>query len=108
MHLLDPNVPDLFDFMYVEKDYITSGKYSLDHFLSLRVLLMVLLQFLGSRDIPSFTGFTGFRIDIFNQNLLYIMFFSFMGFPPSFCVHLLSCWFMRLLSLCFCFQCSVK
>lgn len=40
MNLLDPNVPDLFDFVYVEKDYITSGKYSLDHFLSLMVILM--------------------------------------------------------------------
>ncbi len=43
MNLLDPNVPDLFDFMYVEKDYKTSGKYSLDHFLSLMVLLMASL-----------------------------------------------------------------
>ncbi len=43
MNLLDPNVPDLFDFMYVEKDYITSCKYSLDHFLTLMVLLMASL-----------------------------------------------------------------
>ncbi len=43
VNLLDPNVPDLLDFMYVEKDYKTSGKYSLDHFLSLMVLLMASL-----------------------------------------------------------------